>query len=179
MTKNKIIPMLLTITLLGLSACSGVPKGEAKYPTGADRATTEGDIYAKPKGIFGGDGINIFGNQKKKGSANETGIGINSYLWRASLDTLSFMPLASADPFGGVIITDWYSAPEKPSERFKVNAFILDKQLVSTGIQVKVFRQTKSGSSWSDAKVTDEMGTKLEDSILTRARQLRVAAIDK
>ena len=89
------------------------------------------------------------------------------------------MPLASADPFGGVIITDWYSAPEKPTERFKVNAFILEKQLVSTGIEVKVFRQVKSGSSWTDAKVTDEMATRLEDSILARARQLRVAAIDK
>jgi len=173
---TKYLPLiLLSFALIPLSACG---KGEAKYPTGADRAATGGDIYAKPEGIFGGDGISIFSNQKKK-NAEETGIGVNSYLWRASLDTLSFMPLASADPFGGVIITDWYSAPEKPNERFKINAFILDKQLVSTGIQVKVFRQVKSGSSWKDANVADDMGTKLEDSILTRARQLRVAGLDK
>ena len=164
---------------LALSACSGAPKGEAKYPTGADRATTEGDIYAKPDSIFGQDGLNIFGKNKKRSDDGSTGIGVNSFLWRASLDTLSFMPLASADPFGGVIITDWYSAPEKPKERFKVNAFILDKKLVSTGIQVKVFRQVKKGSSWRDANVADDMGTKLEDSILTRARQLRVAANEK
>ena len=172
---KQFIIIALFIPLIGLSACGN---GEAKYPTGADRATTEGDIYAKPQSIFGGDGLSIFGNQKKT-AKNETGIGVNSFLWRASLDTLTFMPLASADPFGGVIITEWYSSPEKPKERFKVNAFILDKQLVSTGIEVKVFRQVKSGSSWADAKVTDEMGTKLEDSILTRARQLRVASFDK
>lgn len=166
---------LLCLSLLALSACG---KGEAKYPTGADRSATSGDIYAKPGSIFGEDGLQIFGNQKKK-KAEETGIGVNSYLWRATLDTLSFMPLASADPFGGVIITDWYSAPETPTERFKVNAFILEKQLISDGINVKVFRQVKDASGWVDSKVTDDTGTKLEDSILTRARQLRVAANEK
>ncbi len=166
---------LFCLSLLALSACG---KGEAKYPTGADRSSTGGDIYAKPGSIFGGDGLQIFGNQKNK-KAEETGIGVNSYLWRATLDTLSFMPLASADPFGGVVITDWYSAPETPTERFKVNAFILEKQLVSDGITVKVFRQVKDGSGWVDSKVTDDTGTKLEDSILTRARQLRVAANEK
>ena len=166
---------LFCLSLLALSACG---KGEAKYPTGADRATAGDNIYAEPKGIFGEGGLKIFSNQKKK-NAGETGIGVNSYLWRATLDTLSFMPLASADPFGGVVITDWYSAPEKPDERFKVNGFILDKQLVSTGIEVKVFRQVKEASGWVDSKVTDATDTKLEDSILARARQLRVAEIDK
>ncbi|CAG0904458.1 unnamed protein product [Cyprideis torosa] len=165
--------------VVGLSACSKFPKGEAKYPTGLDRTTTGDDVYGDKQSILGKDGLAIFGGKKKNADDGSTGIGVNSYLWRASLDTLSFMPLASADPFGGVIITDWYSAPEKPNERFKVNAFILDKQLVSTGIQVKVFRQAKKGGQWFDADVADDMGTKLEDSILTRARQLRVAAIDK
>lgn len=166
---------LFCLSLLALSACG---KGEAKYPTGADRATTGDNIYDKPKGIFGDGGLKIFSNQKKK-DAGETGIGVNSYLWRATLDTLSFMPLASADPFGGVVITDWYNTPEKTNERFKVNAFILDKQLVSSGISVKVFRQVNNGSGWIDSKVTDDTGTKLEDSILSRARQLRVAGLEK
>lgn len=183
--KNNMSKTLLVILagVIGLSACSKaksvLPKGEAKYPSGADRTTTGDDIYGKKESIFGKDGLAIFGGKKKGADDGSTGIGVNSFLWRASLDTVSFMPLASADPFGGVIITDWYSAPEKPNERFKLNVFILDKQLVSTGVQVKVFRQVKKGSSWRDSNVADDMGTKLEDAILTRARQLRVAAIDK
>jgi len=173
------LSLTVLITAMGVSACSKgggiLPKGEAKFPTGADRSATNGDIYAEPESIFGGDGLNIFGKKKKEDDGS-TGIGVNSFLWRASLDTVSFMPLASADPFGGVIITDWYSDPATPNERFKVNVFILDKQLVSTGVQVKVFREVKSGSSWKPSTVADDMGTKLEDAILTRARQLRVAA---
>ena len=171
--KNIVIPAL---SLALLSACSAVPKGEAKYPTGLDRTTTGEDIYGEKESVFGSDGFSIFGGKKKQADDGSTGIGVNSFLWRASLDTVSFMPLASADPFGGVIITDWYSAPEKPNERFKANVFILDKQLVSTGVQVKLFRQVKSGSSWKAATVSEGTATQLEDAILTRARQLRVAA---
>lgn len=175
------LTLILLAGTIGLSACSKgkFPKGEAKYPSGADRTTTGDDIYGKKESVFGKDGLGIFGGKKKGADDGSSGIGVNTYLWRASLDTISFMPLASADPFGGVIITDWYSAPEKPNERFKLNVFILEKQLVSTGVQVKVFRQVKKGSSWRDSKVSDDMGTKLEDSILTRARQLRVASLDK
>lgn len=162
---------------LGLTAaCSKLPKGEAKYPTGLDRTTTGGDIYGEKESVFGKGGLEIFGGKKKSADDGSTGIGVNSFLWRASLDTVSFMPLASADPFGGVIITDWYSAPETPDERYKVNVFILDKQLVSTGVQVKVFREKRTSLGWSASTVADDTGTKLEDAILTRARQLRVAA---
>jgi len=102
---------------------------------------------------------------------------VNSFLWRATLDTVSFMPLSSADPFGGVIITDWYSSAEKPNERFKVNAFILDKQLVSNGVKVKVFKQEQIRGAWKDVAVSKETETQMEDAILTRARQLRVASL--
>lgn len=163
--------------LISVSACSKLPKGEAKYPTGLDRTTTGGDIYAEKESIFGNDGLALFGGKKKnRNDDGSTGIGVNSFLWRASLDTVSFMPLASADPFGGVIITDWYTSPDKENERFKVNVFILDKQLVSTGVQVKVFRETKTRNGWTASTVADDTGTKLEDAILTRARQLRVAS---
>jgi len=166
----------LLVTVTGMTACNKVPQGEAKFPTGADRAATGGDIYAKPESVFGKDGLAIFGGKKDQADDGSTGIGVNSFLWRASLDTVSFMPLASADPFGGVIITDWYIDPATPNERFKVNTFITDKQLVSTGVQVKVFREVKSGGNWKASTVASDMGTKLEDAILTRARQLRVAA---
>jgi hypothetical protein len=103
-------------------------------------------------------------------------VGVNSYLWHATLDTLSFMPLASADPFGGVIITDWYSSPQDLNERMKVTIYILDRRLRADGIKIAVFRQTRSNEGWVDAPVNAETSTKLEDAILTRARELRLAS---
>jgi hypothetical protein len=103
-------------------------------------------------------------------------LGVNSYLWHATLDTLSFIPLASADPFGGVVITDWYSAPEAPNERMKVTVYILDRSLRADGLKVAVFRQTKTTDGWADAQVASDTSTKLEDAILTRARELRLAS---
>jgi hypothetical protein len=102
-------------------------------------------------------------------------LGVNQYLWHASLDTLRFMPLQSADPFGGVIITEWYSAPEAPNERMRVTVYILDRNLRADGLKVAVFRQTHASDGWIDAQVNPETSTKLEDDILTRARELRLA----
>lgn len=103
-------------------------------------------------------------------------IGVNSYLWRASLDTLSFMPLASADPFGGVIITDWYADPLQPNERFKAQVYILDTRLRGDGINVTVYKQQKdAGGAWVDAAVAGQTATDIENAILTRARQLRLS----
>jgi hypothetical protein len=104
-------------------------------------------------------------------------LGVNSYLWHATLDTLSFIPLASADPFGGVVITDWYTAPQAPTERMKVTVYILDRNLRADGLKVAVFRQTKDATgAWADAPVAGDTSTKLEDAILTRARELRLAS---
>ena len=183
LNKKFLIGFLSAFILVSISACTKVKEtfqsGEAKYPSGLDRSTTGDDIYGEKESVFGADGLAIFGGKKKGADDGSTGIGVNSYLWRASLDTVSFMPLASADPFGGVIITDWYSSPEKPNEQFKVNIFILDKQLVSNGVKVKVFRQVKKGSGWASSTVTDSTARQMEDAILTRARQLRVAALEE
>ena len=110
----------------------------------------------------------------ESGSGNLT-LGVNSFLWHASLDTLAFMPLASADPFGGVIITDWYSAPDDTNERMKVTVYILDRRLRADGLKIAVFRQTHTGAAWSDAAVNPDTAIRLEDAILTRARELRLA----
>ncbi|NCC22018.1 MAG: DUF3576 domain-containing protein [Alphaproteobacteria bacterium] len=174
-------PPFRTVALLGsaaclmsVAACGGVER-EAKYPTGADRSLTK-DIYSEPESIFGPEGIRFLGGKDKKDNG-EDGIGVNAYLWRAALDTVSFMPLESADPFGGAIITEWYSPPETPDERFKVNAFILSRELKSDGLRVRVFRQVKKSGDWKDAEVANDTATKLEDSILARARELRVAGL--
>ena len=104
-------------------------------------------------------------------------LGVNSFLWHATLDTLSFMPLASADPFGGVIITDWYSDPSDPNERMRVTVYILDRRLRADGLKIAVFRQTHAADgSWADAQVNPDTANKLEDAILTRARELRLAS---
>ena len=105
-----------------------------------------------------------------------TTIGVNSYLWRASLDALSFMPLLQADSSGGVIITDWYANPSNPGERMKVTVSILDRDLRADGVRAAVFRQVQNGANWQDAAVDPRTGTDLEDAILTRARQMRIAA---
>ena len=102
-------------------------------------------------------------------------LGVNSYLWRATLDTLNFMPLTSADPVGGIIISDWYAAPEKPDERVKVNVYILDKRLRADALKVAVFRQVRTAAGWQDAQVNPDTGVKLENAILSRARELRLS----
>ncbi|HNQ91533.1 MAG TPA: DUF3576 domain-containing protein [Alphaproteobacteria bacterium] len=168
MIRVALIAFLIPVFAL-LTACSG---GEAKYPTGADRTDGGGNtIYEEAPSIFGSGGL--LGNSKKSGP-DENGVAVNGYLWRAALDTVSFMPLASADPFGGTIITDWYSDAATPNERTKLNVFIMDRQLRADAISVKVFRQVKSGGGWKDAPVAADTGRKLEDAILIRAREMRV-----
>ena len=109
---------------------------------------------------------------------NPEGIGVNSFLWRASLDTLSFMPLSEVDPFGGVIITDWYANPEMTSERFKVTVYILDTRLRADALAVNVFRQVRDENGWIDAATGEDTAYEIENAILTRARQLRISTLD-
>ncbi len=105
-------------------------------------------------------------------------IGVNSFLWRATLDTIDFMPLASADPFGGVIVTDWYVNPEEPSERFKATVYILDSRLRADGLKVNIFRQAyQPGPGWIDQQSDPDTGLEIENAILTKARQLRIATL--
>lgn len=106
-----------------------------------------------------------------------TQIGVNSYLWRASLDTLSFMPLLQTDSNGGVIVTDWYINPAAPTERVKVTVTILDQDLRADALRVATLRQVNQGGQWVAAPVQAATVQKLEDIILTKARDLRRSAI--
>ena len=128
--------------------------------------------------ILGSDGLalNLFGGpQAEAGIGEGAGIGVNSFLWRASLDTVSFMPISDADPFGGVILTEWYNPVETPDERFKLNIYILDRQLRADGIRVAVFRQIRGDNGdWVNSPVANGTAGTLEETILTRARQLRI-----
>lgn len=102
-----------------------------------------------------------------------TTIGVNAYLWRASLETLSFMPLVQTDSNGGVIVTDWYANPKNPGERVKVTVSILDQDLRADALRVAASRQVSQGGGWVDAPVQAATVQKLEDIILTKARDLR------
>jgi Domain of unknown function (DUF3576) len=106
-----------------------------------------------------------------------TTIGVNAYLWRAALDTLSFAPLATSDSNGGVLVTEWYVNPQNPSERAKVTVAILDRDLRADALRVTAARQIQQNGQWVDAPVTAATVQRLEDIILTRARDLRRAAI--
>lgn len=120
------------------------------------------------------------GGDRPKGklaAARVTTIGVNAYLWRASLDTLSFMPLLQTDSNGGVIVTDWYANPAAPAERVKVTVSILDQDLRADAVRVAVQRQINRDGQWVDAPVRAATAQKLEDVILTRARDLRRAAL--
>ncbi|WP_202390489.1 DUF3576 domain-containing protein [Pontixanthobacter aestiaquae] len=102
-----------------------------------------------------------------------TTIGVNSYLWRAALDTVAFAPLLQADSAGGVIVTDWYANPTNPGERVKVTVTILDQDLRADALRVAASRQVAQGGGWVDAPVQAATVQKLEDIILTKARDLR------
>ena len=110
-------------------------------------------------------------------AANVTTIGINAYLWRASLDTLSFMPMLQTDSTGGVIVTDWYTNPNNPAERMKVTVTILDQDLRADALRVNASREVMSGGQWVGAPVQAATVQKLEGISLTRAREMRRDAL--
>ena len=180
MALNKWCQAALLITGIALAGCGGPIIPPMDDPDTFEPGQSKRGYYNDPGSFFGGDGVDLSGilglSENDRSSSKGVGIGVNTYLWRASLDTMAFMPLSSADPFGGVIITDWYTPPETPRERFKINIYILGRQLRADGVRVAVFRQNRDGSQWIDASVEKKTSVKLENKILVRARQLRVAA---
>jgi hypothetical protein len=163
---------------MALTACSNTPS------TPVDPSVLNGDQTVGPGykqaggGLFGADGLAFGINKNPHGNTTGSGagIGVNAYLWRGALDTLSFMPLASADPFGGVIITDWYQPPGDEGERYKATAYILGQDLRADGVRVSVFKQVSQNGQWVDAEVAPGTNEEIEDKVLARARQLRVQA---
>lgn len=142
---------LLSLTLL--SACFGGPKSSR------DLTAPRNHLLAEDRGASGGE-------DTLKG-------GVNAYLWRATLDTLSFMPVATADAEAGIILTDWYTPPATHDERFKITAFILDRRLRSDALRLSVFRQAKQDGEWVDTPTAGNTGSDIAARILSRARKLR------
>jgi hypothetical protein len=154
----------LMLSACGSSTDKPAPTVEAPPPAPAATQTASADS---------GSAFNWFGGGK--GSDDRKGVAVNAYLWRASLDALSFMPMENSDPFGGTIKTGWYSPPATPSERLRVAVYILDSKLRADALRVSVFKQAKKPTGdWVDASVDPETVTKLEDLILNKARALKI-----
>jgi hypothetical protein len=173
---------LIALLTAGLAACGGDPSAVKEHDYGAGQLSKEqasqglGGQNRETGSLFGPGGL--FGSKNgDKNNDSNTGVAVNAFLWRASLDTINFIPLVSADPFGGVIITDWYTPAEAPNERMKVQVTILDRELRADGVRVAVFKQQTNpkGGGWVDAQVDPHTNTDIENAILTRARQLRIA----
>lgn len=168
-TRCKMYWIICLICGFWLSGCSsGVEKGS--LPETFDESSY------RESGHFVEGGITVMGGKEKEKGPG-AGIGVNSYLWQASLETISFMPLRSTDPFGGVILTEWYTPAEKPHERMKVDIIISSRILAPNSLHVKVFRQVHKGSGWVDTDVSADTARSLEDTILTRARKLKIARL--
>lgn len=168
---------LLTLGLLipTLAACGGENTREVRNDEYGDYRGSQ--VRSRPQGTSAG--LVVFGVDRERearqaaAASGTGGIGVNAFLWRATLDTLAFMPLASADPFGGTIITDWYSPPGASGERFRAQAYVLGRQLRSDGVRVQVFRQVLERGQWQDAPVSTATNSEMEDKVLARARELR------
>jgi hypothetical protein len=162
---------VLLFSLLALTTCANVrPNPTQPYiiPGGP------GDTSFSRAG--GEDSGTIFRYPPDR-SVSAYGIGINAFLWRGALETLGALPLASADPFGGVILTDWYSPPNAPGERFKETVLILGRDLNGNAVRVNVFRQVNQNGRWVDAPVSPTVQADIRNRVLDRARALRQQSV--
>ena len=160
---------LFLILIAGLTACSSleprtdIPATDKEDPGSFITGRSESGVSLS----------DITGLSDRESS----GIPVNALLWRASLDIASILPIDDIDVFSGTLITDWYSLPSQPSEQIKLAIFVLDKELRSDAIRVVVYVQSRKGDVWQDAGIDPELAIRLEDFILTRARELRASSV--
>ena len=160
---------LFLILIAGLTACSSLePRTDIPATDKEDPGS-----FITGRSESGMSLSDIRGLSDKESS----GIPVNALLWRASLDITSILPIDDIDVFSGTLITDWYSLPSQPSEQIKLAVFVLDKELRSDAIRVVVYVQSRQGNVWKDAGIDPKLAARLEDLILTRARELRSSSV--
>ena len=135
-----------------------------------NRLRTGGGLFGKKAGIGG-----TFGNKESNNAVSSIGMPINPYLWKGSLETIGFMPLSSADPFGGIIITDWYSDGQTINERCKINIFIKGLELKTSNLKVNTFCQSFENNRWIDLPTGASQSAQLENAILNKAKRIKLA----
>ncbi|MBL6768698.1 MAG: DUF3576 domain-containing protein [Alphaproteobacteria bacterium] len=158
---------LLFIAVLFVTACSSTEPQNASTKKHKDGSFLTGRSET---------GITLE-DISRTSNKSSSGIPVNALLWRASLDITSILPIDDIDVFSGTLITDWYSLPSQPSEQIKLAVFVLDKELRSDAIRVVVYVQSRQGNVWKDAGIDPELAIRLEDLILTRARELRASSV--
>ena len=167
--------LLLALVLV---ACSNEPI-IIKPPE--EKVDVEDRIHDRLTGgtkFFGDQGILTLGNTGRNNMDNNqgSGVGVNTFLWRASLEAINFMPIMQVDPFGGVIITDWHSVTETPNERYKLTILILGKTLQANALKVSMFKQKRENNNWVNSEVNPSIIRDIENNILSRARKFRIAS---
>jgi hypothetical protein len=161
---KKIRPLALFTAGILLSGCSGI--------TTTPPVEEEGPVSFFT-GKVGGTKLTDFGSSDSSSGA----MPVNALLWRAALDISSFVPLDDVDTFGGTIVTEWYSLPDRPDERIKLTIFVIGRELRSDAISVRVYLQRRDGNSWLQTGRDNELEVKIEDLILTRAREIRASTL--
>ncbi|MEM6667362.1 MAG: DUF3576 domain-containing protein, partial [Pseudomonadota bacterium] len=172
---------IAVLATFAVSACDGnyAAKEDPRGPTGPVRNPNQ----VGADGVFGPEGATagriLDGTILGKSSEDGSSLPVNRYMWQAALDTLDFMPLASTDPFTGVIATDWSTPPSAPGERVKVTVYIVTPDLAASALKVAVFREARTETGqWLPAAVNPNTPRQLEDAILTRARQIKIADVE-
>ena len=148
---------------------SGVD-GDVALRDAENRLASGGGLFGK-----GGLSLDFLDDKKDKNQiSNSVSMPINTYLWRGALETINFMPLSSADPVGGTIITDWYSTTENQNERCKLNIFIMGTRLNVENLKVTSFCQEFKNQIWVNKKIDKENNVKIENAILNKAKKLKI-----
>jgi hypothetical protein len=161
--KNHFALALVAVSL-SLTGCSGIspaPVQKEEQPVSF--------FTGKPGGIK----LSDFGSS----DSGDGAMPVNALLWRAALEIASFVPLDDVDTFGGTIVTEWYSLPDRPDERIKLAIFVIGRELRSDAISVRVYLQKQSDGVWVQVGQDDDLKTQIEDLILTRAREIRAEAV--
>tara|TARA_Y100001970_G_C14029424_1_gene747808 strand:+ start:336 stop:899 length:564 start_codon:yes stop_codon:yes gene_type:complete len=167
--RKSMLIFLISFALSGCSTSFNMPDWMDADLSRERAAERQAKKDGGPKGKIQ-DSIKLFGSDVRDSGAV---IGVNSLLWRASLDTISFMPLEEADPYGGIIMTEWYNNPNNPNERYKITIYILDTRLRADAVRVSLFMQQNLNGEWVNISTSEDTRLQLENSILTKARQMK------
>ena len=160
-----ILSLPLSVAIL-MSACS-------------DLKTTPAQTSEEPLSVITGKpgGIKLFGGTNE--TKNNVNLPVNALLWRAALDVASFVPLDDVDTFGGSIVTDWHQSADNSNKRLKLTIFIVGLELRADAVKVRTYTQKKLGADWVNNGRDEALARRLEDLILTRARELRAASVSE